>query len=176
MITRSELRSIPKLHRQILKDKEHLKYLKEKSTSLPPGFTVGDKVQSSHENNSNKYVDAATDLNKEIKAKEKRLEELQSEAQSFIDTVEDPVKKRMLKYRYIDCCTWTDVSALMGYTERHLYRLEYEALSTMPAYRWPPSADDLQDIETEVARVYNGTGYEEDYCQQVKNGFAGDKE
>lgn len=131
MISRSDLRSIPDLYRQILRDKEQLRYLREKATSLPSSFTDGERIQSSPANNQNKYIDAAVDLNREIEAKETKLLDLQSEAREFITTVEDPLTRRALKYRYLRCCTWSEVARLVGYTERHLYRLECEAISVL---------------------------------------------
>ena len=129
MITRDEIRSIPELHKSILRDKDQLEYLREKATSVPSGISDGERVQTSPSNDGNKYVEAAVDLNRDIQRKEAELEDLKVRAKAFIDTIEDPLSKRMMSFRYIDCHEWGMVAKLAGYTERRLQQLEFEIVS-----------------------------------------------
>ena len=141
MITKEELRSIPFLYRQIERDREQSMWLRAKAVSLqstladherentPGGRTPArDKVQTSPENNFGKYIDEAVDLDKEIEQKQIKLLELQKRAGKLINTVEDPLTKKILKYRYLKCYTWEETAELLGYDMRHLQRLEFDAI------------------------------------------------
>lgn len=130
MITRDEIRRIPKLHKSIERDREQLLYLYEKATCIP-SLNIHERVQTSPTNQSNKYIDAAVDLADEIREKQTELEELQVRASLFIETVDDDLTKRMLRMRYIKCYTWETVGDLLGYVPRWLMRLEAEAIKDL---------------------------------------------
>ena len=127
MITREEIRYIPRLHKLIERDKEQLVYLQEKATCIP-SLQIHERVQTSPTNQSNKYVDAATDLAREITDKEDELAELQSRATLFIETVDDELTRKVLRMRYLKCYTWETVGDLLGYAPRWVMRLEAEAI------------------------------------------------
>ncbi len=128
MISLEELRSIPRLHKQIERDKEQLRYLREKATAIKSALDIdGERVQTSPENNANKYIEAAVDLDKEIQAKSTELTELQRRAKEFIDTVQDSFANKILKHRYLKCRGWEEIADLLGYDARYLQRIESEA-------------------------------------------------
>ena len=87
MITRNEIRSIPELHKSILRDKEQLIFLREKATSVPSSFTDQERVQTSPSGGGNKYVEEAVDLNKVIQRKELLLIELKGKVKEFIHSL-----------------------------------------------------------------------------------------
>ena len=130
MITREEIRYIPRLHKLIERDREQLVYLQEKATCIP-SLQIHERVQTSPSNQSNKYVDAAVDLAKEISEKESQLEELQIRAALFIETVDDELTRKVLRMRYIKCYTWETAGELLGYVPRWLMRLEAEAIKDL---------------------------------------------
>ena len=131
MITREEIRYIPELHKSIKRDKEHLRYLREKATCIPSMNTESERVQSSPSNHGNIYVEEAVDLAKVIKKKQEELEALQSKAESFIATVEGILPKKILTLRYIRCYSWDIVADLVGYDERYIRRIEYQLVSDL---------------------------------------------
>lgn len=125
MITRTELRRIPRLHRQIVKDKEQLSYLKEKATAISSALGIdSEKVQKTPSNIAGKYIEATVDLNKEIAAKELELLTLQDKAEKFIKLIPDGLTHRIFKLRYLKCCSWKEVADITGYDIRHTQRLE----------------------------------------------------
>lgn len=130
MITREDIRYIPRLHKLIERDKEQLLYLREKATSIP-SLEIHERVQTSPSNQSNKYVDAAVDLAKEIADKEDELAELQMKASEFIETVDDDLTRKVLRMRYIKCYTWETTGELLGYVPRWIMRLEAEAIKDL---------------------------------------------
>lgn len=125
MITRDEIRYIPELHKSIKRDKEQLLFLREKATCIPSSTTDHERVQSSPSNHGNKYVEAAVDLSRDIQKKEALLTELQQNAKTFIETIEEPRARRVLELRYLKCYTWEDVSELAGYTMRWAQHIEW---------------------------------------------------
>ena len=136
MITRDEIRRIPELHKSILRDKEQLIFLREKATSIPSSFSDRERVQTSPNFGGNKYVEEAVDLNKDIQRKELLLVELKGKAKEFIfslpcETETDRLTRKVLKYRYLKCYTWEDIAELVGYYERHIRRLEYQAVQQL---------------------------------------------
>lgn len=141
MITRKQLRKIPELYKQIERDKAQLQFLREKATSIqssladherertPGGKTLArDRVQTSRNNNVNKYIDEAIDLNKEIEKEETLLLDLQKKAKPFMDHVQDPLTRRVLKHRYLNCYNWDEIAELLGYEVSWLKKLEIEAV------------------------------------------------
>lgn len=131
MITRDEIRSIPDLHKSIQKDKEQLRFLREKATCVPSTLTDHERVQTSPSSNVNRYTEEAVDLDREIQKKELELIELQDRAREFIVTVEDPLARRILRLRYLYCHTWGEVAELTGYNERWIRRKEYSIVDKL---------------------------------------------
>ena len=137
MITRTELRSIPELNRQIRRDKEQLMYLQEKATALPPTMSEHERVQTSHTNNSNRSVDAAVDLSREINARERELDVLTTKATEFIESLPDTsrteiLQKKIMRYRFCDCLMWREISDLLGYDAIYIQRLAKSAETILP--------------------------------------------
>lgn len=131
MITKEEIRGIPELHKSIQRDKEQLHYLREKATCIPSSFTGEERVQTSPSNHGNKYIEMASDMNKEILAKEAELLDIQKRAGEFINTITDTLAKRVMKLRYLKCESWQSVSELTGYTERRVQQIEREVVQKL---------------------------------------------
>lgn len=127
-MTIEEFREIPRLARQIERDREHLLYLKEKATSIPSIMPDPNKVQTSRENRAGVYVDAYIDLEKEIKAKEAALQYMRACANFIIEQEPDSLTRRILKSRYLSGMTWEQVADVVGYTVRRVHQIERGAL------------------------------------------------
>ena len=137
MITREELRLIPKMHRDIQRDREQLLYLREKATSIPSILPDPNKVQTSPTNNANKYSDAAVDLDREICVREGELKALISKAAEFIEALPttsrtEILAKKIMRYRYEDCLMWSEIADLMGYDIIYTQRLAKTAEILLP--------------------------------------------
>ena len=131
MITRDEIRKIPELHKSIRRGMDHLEYLSEKATAISSSIGDGERVQSSADNKAGRYIDAAVDLSRDIEKERTELLELQRKALAFIETIDDPLHKKILRYRYIWCYSWEDVADLVGYQQRYIQRIEYEILQEL---------------------------------------------
>ena len=131
MITRDEIRSIPDLYKSIQREKEQLRYLREKATSVPSGISDRERVQTSPSNDGNKFIEEAADLDRDIQRKELELIELQNRAKQFIVTVDHALTARVLKCRYLKCYKWDEISDAVGYDLRYIQRLESAALDNL---------------------------------------------
>ena len=135
-MTRDELRQIPQLHKQIERDKEQLRFLREKATAIPSTLPDHERVQTSPSGSGNRYVEEAVDLNKDIQKKELYLAELQIKAKTFIcslpaETENEKLTVKVLKHRYLKCYTWDQIAELLGYDTRWIKRLEYKAVNSL---------------------------------------------
>ena len=136
MITRDELRRIPELHRQIRRDEEQLLFLREKATSIPSIMPDPNKVQTSPVNNANIYSDAAIDLAREIEEERAEREELQEKARILIVSLPctnqtERLTLKVMRLRYLKCCSWDEVAELTGYFRRYVQRLEQAVVDAL---------------------------------------------
>ena len=131
MISREEIRSIPERHRKLEREREQLDYLREKAVSLGALATDKERVQTSPDPDAMKFVDAAIDLEREIRADETELIDLQKRAEMWIGTVYGKLPRKILRYKYINCYTWNQIGELLGYSERYLQQIESDALSSL---------------------------------------------
>ena len=111
MITRSELRRIPQLHKDIRRKKAQLAYLREKATAIPSTLPDHERVQTSPSGSGNRYVEEAVDLGKEIEADEEGLKQLKSKAAAFIRTLPartetEKLTVKIMRKRYIKGYTY----------------------------------------------------------------------
>ena len=135
-MTREELRQIPQLHKQIERDKEHLRFLREKATAIPSTLPDHERVQTSPTGSGNRYVEEAVDLNRDIHKKEVHLVELQVKARAFIyslpgETETEKLTIKVLRYRYLKCYTWEETAELTGYAMRYLQQVEWDAVKKL---------------------------------------------
>ena len=76
---------------------------------------------------------ALADETAKLKDKLTAVLELEHEVEAFVDRIEDPMYRMILKLRYVDCLSWPHVLELLCrggvyYSERQMFRLHGEAL------------------------------------------------
>ena len=113
--------------RQLLLEKSEIFELGPKITptysAVPKGTGSGDKIQSTIE----KLEKQEDKINQKIEQRMKVKEEIET----ALNTVTDQRLKLLLRYRYINGCTWEDIAAKMCYSYMHVYRLHGKALNAM---------------------------------------------
>ena len=57
--------------------------------------------------------------------------EAEKAVKAFIDTVTEPLPRKILRYRYLKCYTWGEISELLGYDARSCCRFEAEAITDL---------------------------------------------
>lgn len=128
MVTKELLRQISASQKRINHMKANLFYLEEKAVCVPTTLRDTDKVQESVLNNAGKFVVAFTDLRAEIAKKEAVLTEMKAEVADYIDKLPDDLSRKVMRYRYIDCLSWDEITALLGYTWRYLMQIHQDIL------------------------------------------------
>ena len=105
--------------RQLLLEKSEIFELGTKITptysAVPKGTGSGDKIQSTIE---------------KLEKQEDKINQ-KEEIETALNTVTDQRLKLLLRYRYINGCTWEEIAAKMCYSYMHVYRLHGKALNAM---------------------------------------------
>lgn len=128
---RQEFKDIPYAWTRVMKDKERLEYLEQKSDGVG-GMQTTERVQSSNLNRSMAIADTIIDLQSRIDTEEKELRARMDEAEKMITSgaLNDRDKSIML-YRYKYCLDWLDISELMQMTTRWVLKRHGIALSKL---------------------------------------------
>ena len=103
---------------------EELRTQAEKSTQLLTGMPRGSGTSSPVEN----LAVMIADLSWEIELDYMDLYLYEAEARKAVEKVEDPVCYQVLSYRYLSFNTWTEISDIMHYSNRQLFRIHAKAL------------------------------------------------
>ena len=128
---RQEFKDIPYAWKRVMKDKERLEYLEQKSDGVG-GMQTTERVQSSNLNRSMAIADTIIDLQSRIDTEERELRARMDEAEKMITSgsLNDRDKSIML-YRYKYCLDWLDISELMQMTTRWVLKRHGIALSKL---------------------------------------------
>lgn len=117
-MTQEEIRAIPAAAAQIHKHLDRLKFLKAKSTSVP-AMQTSERVQTSVIDRSMVVADSIIDLEREVDAEKKELDQMRKSASQFFASHDLTLEEReLLDYRYIYCYTWEEVASLLHVGER----------------------------------------------------------
>jgi len=136
-LTREELRAIPQMHKQMVKDVERLHELEAKAVEVRSSCSGNaDRVQTSVTSRAGIYVEAAADLRKELEARDADLKLWKSYAEDWIselpdEKITDKQIKRVLTYRYVKAYSWELIAELVGLTLRRVHQIDAEALSVL---------------------------------------------
>lgn len=63
-----------------------------------------------------------------IEAKVSESQKIKLELEIAFEGLNDGILEGLMKYRYINCLDWAQIAIIMGYGERHLYKLHGKAL------------------------------------------------
>ena len=61
-----------------------------------------------------------------------KLIALRDEINRRVDTIDSPEEQLVLRYRYVDNCTWEEIESLMNVSERTVFRIHGSALQHFP--------------------------------------------
>jgi len=75
-----------------------------------------------------KWVERIVDKEKEINEEIDRLVAIKLEISDFIDKIDNPQWKRLLRSRYVMCHSWAAVAEDMGYGISSIYRIRKQVM------------------------------------------------
>ena len=117
-MTQEEIRAIPAAAIRISRHLDRLRYLKQKSTSVP-AMQTSERVQTSAIDRSMVLSDSIIDLEREVAGERKELDQMRKQASQFFASCDLTLEEReLLDYRYIYCYTWEEVASLLHVGER----------------------------------------------------------
>lgn len=127
MNPKEELKKIYYLNKNIKALEDELLILE--TMAKGGSITYKDKIQTSPHNHSEniivKIVDIKKDINKKITQKILEIEKIEKK----ISNLDDELLEAILRYRYIKCDDWIDISINIGYSLRQIYRYHKMAIS-----------------------------------------------
>lgn len=92
---------------------------------------IKEKVQESHGNGTENKLTEYLYYVQQIETHKRRLILIMQEIENAIMEVEDNTYKTLLIYRYLNFETWENISVLMNYNERSIYKIRKRALNAV---------------------------------------------
>ncbi len=126
-MTREELEMIPKMAREIEHERDKIEAMRSRLTS-PKGLDTRDKVQTSGSEIS--LADVVIDAQQMLDKKEQKLRVYQDDARILIKHLEGE-EWQLMTLRYVMALEWTDISRMMNYSPRTIYRMHNRALCAL---------------------------------------------
>jgi predicted DNA-binding protein (UPF0251 family) len=77
-------------------------------------------------------LEKVAEIQADVERKVSRLIALRDEIGRRIDMVASPEEQLVLRYRYVDNCTWEEIGTLMNVSERTVFRIHGSALQHFP--------------------------------------------
>ena len=127
MTAKQYLNQARTLEYAIKSKQEELYCLTEKSRYIQ-NTALSERIQSSHNNNSNAIIDKIVDMENEINAEIEHLIDLKAEIRQKIALVYNPVYIAVLTDRYINCMTFEQIAERTNKDYRTVCRWYGEAL------------------------------------------------
>lgn len=93
---------------------------------MPHGHGGGDAMAG--------IVAELVQMEEKYKAKLHRLNASLAEVEDMIDSLEDPIERRLMRCRYIEGMVWEEVCVEMGYSWRQTHRIHGGALDKLVEY------------------------------------------
>ena len=75
-----------------------------------------------------RYLDKICEIQQDVEKKVRQLIVLRDEISSRIDLLTNPEEQLVLRYRYIDNCTWDEIASMLNASLRTVYRIHGAAL------------------------------------------------
>lgn len=77
-------------------------------------------------------LEKVSEIQADVERKVSRLIALRDEIGRRIDMVDSPEEQLVLRYRYVDNCTWEEIGTMMNVSERTVFRIHGSALQHFP--------------------------------------------
>lgn len=65
------------------------------------------------------------------KQKQNLLKQGDNKIMSMAQNLDNPISRKVLRYRYIEKLEWQEIADIMNYSERHIYRLHDNAIKKL---------------------------------------------
>ena len=132
MNAKEYLQQAYRLNELINSNQAELDQLRALSTSISSGDMSEERVQStpSSYDKIGNIVAKIVDLNDTINDEIDRFVDLKTDIHNKIMLIPDNTEKLVLKYRYIEFCTWEQIAVRLNYTFQWVHVLHKKALKS----------------------------------------------
>lgn len=110
---------------------EQLAELRSLATKITPSTNYEGRGSGTASDKVGRTVAKIVDLEQEINEAIDRLVDIKAEIEDLINLLSDSVMRTVLERRYILHETWEVIAEKMGYSRRHITRLNTEALAEL---------------------------------------------
>ena len=128
MINEEDFIKLPDIYADIERDRKRIDLMRSRLYS-PKGLDTRDKVQSS--GGANMLAEIVIDLQQKLDARVDVYEALKAEADDLIKSKLDDDTALVMRLRYIEAITWSEIAAILDYSEATLYRYRRQALDKL---------------------------------------------
>lgn len=127
-MTKTELLKLPDIYLRIEQDKQRIHNMRARLYS-PKGLDTRDKVQSSGGNGM--LAETVIDMQQKLDKRISEFDTLRAEADKMIAGRLKDDTALVMRLRYVDCCNWAEISAMLDYSPATLYRYRRIALDIL---------------------------------------------
>lgn len=130
-MTRKELNGSFYAKQLIRSYQEQIKELQEKSLSLKSSSRFNGAPPSSNQSKKavyTAYIEQIICLEEKLQDAIERQLQAEAKTTEYIEQFNDETEKLLLRLRYIEHMSWSEIADEMNYSERHILRLHREIL------------------------------------------------
>lgn len=135
-MTRDELFEITEITRRLDRIEEHLEELREVARSAGSVDTTKERTTNADVRAGMAVADKIMDMESDMRSFKGRRDSLRAEARKLFAQL-DGLEYDIMMRRYVDVLRWTDVSKVVGYDMRYIYRLHQCALDKLFSHSRP---------------------------------------
>lgn len=127
MLTKTEFLSLPELYKQLKKDTERVNNMRDRLYT-PKGLDTRDKVQSS---GKSMLAEIVIDMQQKLDARISDFNRMTAEAAAMIADKLDDDTALVIRLRYVECISWSEIQAILDCSPATLYRCRKTAIHVL---------------------------------------------
>ena len=128
MLTKTEFLSLPVLYKQLKKDTERVNNMRDRLYT-PKGLDTRDKVQSS--GGKSMLAEIVIDMQQKLDDRITDFNRMKVEAAAMIADKLDDDTALVIRLRYVECISWSEIQAILDCSPATLYRCRKTAIHVL---------------------------------------------
>lgn len=128
MLTKTEFLSLPVLYKQLKKDTERVNNMRDRLYT-PKGLDTRDKVQSS--GGKSMLAEIVIDMQQKLDTRKADFNRMKVEAAAMIADKLDDDTALVIRLRYVECISWSEIQAILDCSPATLYRCRKTAIHVL---------------------------------------------
>lgn len=128
MLTKTEFLSLPELYKRLKKDTERVNNMRDRLYT-PKGLDTRDKVQSS--GGKSMLAEIVIDMQQKLDDRMADFNRMKVEAAAMIADKLDDDTALVIRLRYVECISWSEIQAILDCSPATLYRCRKTAIHVL---------------------------------------------